>query len=109
MVHSPGRFAKLVIDESERKQGLRPQACADAKPLILKEKLEFSTAQDGYYQLPPGLKSQDVDNRYNTKGPATITRPWDPSGRACLASAAGAPAPPDCSSDCRRWNKPIEA
>jgi len=58
VVHKPRRFAKLVIDESERNQGFDPQTCAASKLLINQAKIEFSTVHDGHYQLPPGLKKR---------------------------------------------------
>jgi hypothetical protein len=58
VIHRPGRRPKVVIGESDRKQGFDPQACAAPKPLMNQAKIEFSTVHDGHYQLPPGLKKR---------------------------------------------------
>ena len=49
VIHRQARRAKVVVDESERNQGLDPQTCAAAKPLINQAKIEFSTVHDEHY------------------------------------------------------------
>jgi len=99
VVHKPTRFAEVVACESDGNQGSGPQACASAKPLIFQAKMEFSTVNDGHYQLPPGLKKDQVANMHNTNLSASMAR-----RRPITAHLAGRPGQTSLSGLVKRFD-----